>query len=135
MALGLWALLVGQIGMAASTVAATSLGIVVDDTVHFLTKYLRGRREKGYSRPEAIRYAFETVGQAIVITTIILTFGFGVLATSTFLINAQMGLLTALAIVLALIVDFLLLPAILMIGYKETETKGIADEKLITQNA
>ena len=57
------------------------------------------------------------------------------LATSTFLINAQMGLLTALAIVLALIVDFLLLPAILMIGYKETETKGIADEKLITQNA
>ncbi|MCH7805943.1 MAG: MMPL family transporter [Proteobacteria bacterium] len=135
MAFGLWALLVGQIGMAASTVAATSLGIVVDDTVHFLTKYLRGRREKGYSRPEAIRYAFETVGQAIVITTIILTFGFGVLATSTFLINAQMGLLTALAIVLALIVDFLLLPAILMIGYKETETKGIADEKLITQNA
>ncbi|TDI60663.1 MAG: RND transporter [Alphaproteobacteria bacterium] len=133
-AFGVWALLVGQIGMAASTVAATSLGIVVDDTVHFLTKYLRGIREKGLSRPDAIRYAFETVGQAIILTTIILTFGFAVLATSTFLINSQMGLLTALTIVIALIVDFLLLPAILMIGY-EKETKGVTNEKLITQTA
>ena len=133
-AFGVWALLVGQIGMAASTVAATSLGIVVDDTVHFLTKYLRGIREKGLSRPDAIRYAFETVGQPIILTTIILTFGFAVLATSTFLINSQMGLLTALAIVIALIVDFLLLPAILMIGY-EKETKGVTNEKLITQTA
>ena len=134
MAFGVWAILVGQIGMAASVVAATSLGIVVDDTVHFLTKYLRGRREKGLSRPDAIRYAFETVGQAIILTTVILTFGFAVLATSTFLINAQMGLLTALTIVIALVVDFLLLPAILMIGY-ERETKGARDEKLITQTA
>ena len=133
-AFGVWALLVGQIGMAASTVAATSLGIVVDDTVHFLTKYLRGRREKGLNRPDAIRYAFETVGQAIILTTIILTFGFAVLATSTFLINAQMGLLTALAIVIALVVDFLLLPAILMIGY-EKETEGVRHEKLIAQTA
>ncbi len=57
------------------------------------------------------------------------------LATSTFLINAQMGLLTALAIVLALVVDFLLLPAILMLGYKEEETKGAANEILAPQNA
>ncbi|MEN8175421.1 MAG: MMPL family transporter, partial [Pseudomonadota bacterium] len=53
MTFGAWALLVGQVGMAAATVTATSLGIVVDDTVHFLSKYLRARREKGLSRPEA----------------------------------------------------------------------------------
>ncbi|MCH8203135.1 MAG: MMPL family transporter [Proteobacteria bacterium] len=135
MAFGVWALLVGQIGMAASVVAATSLGIVVDDTVHFLTKYLRGRREKGLNRPDAIRYAFETVGQAIILTTIILTFGFAVLATSTFLINAQMGLLTALTIVIALAVDFLMLPAILMIGYKTEETQGAPHESLVTQTS
>jgi len=134
MTFGLWALLVGQVGMAAATITATSLGIIVDDTVHFLTKYLRGRREKNLDRPDAIRYAFKTVGPAIFITTVILTIGFGVLATSTFLINSQMGLLTAIAIVLALITDLLLLPAILMIGYKEKE-KGVENAKLVTENA
>lgn len=134
MTFGLWALLVGQVGMAAATITATSLGIIVDDTVHFLTKYLRGRREKNLNRPDAIRYAFKTVGPAIFITTVILTIGFGVLATSTFLINAQMGLLTAIAIVFALITDLLLLPAILMIGYKEQE-QGVENAKLVSDNA
>jgi predicted RND superfamily exporter protein/outer membrane lipoprotein-sorting protein len=118
MTFGLWAILVRQVGMAAATVSATSLGIVVDDTVHFMTKYLRARREKGLERPQAIRYAFETVGTAIVSTTIILAFGFAVLAASTFRINAQMGLLTAMTIVVALIVDFLLLPTLLMVGHR-----------------
>jgi outer membrane lipoprotein-sorting protein len=116
MTFGLWAVLVGQVGMAAATVSATSLGIVVDDTVHFLAKYLRARREKKLDRPQAIRYAFLTVGRAIISTTVILAFGFGVLALSTFRVNAQMGLLTALAILIALPVDFLLLPSLLMIG-------------------
>ena len=132
MTFGVWALLVGQVGMAAATVTATSLGIVVDDTVHFLTKYLRARREKRLDRPDAIRYAFQTVGTAIVVTTIILTIGFSVLATSTFLINSQMGLLTAMAIVMALAVDFLLLPALLLIGYeKKGEHSNVHNE--ITQ--
>jgi predicted RND superfamily exporter protein/outer membrane lipoprotein-sorting protein len=121
MTFGLWALLVGQVGMAAATVSATSLGIVVDDTVHFLTKYLRARREKGLDRPGAIRYAFETVGLAILSTTAIVAFGFSVLALSTFRINAQMGLLTTMAVVIAVVVDFLLLPALLMIGHKQEQ--------------
>ena len=118
MTYGVWAVLVGQVGMAAAIISATALGIVVDDTVNFLTKYLRARREKGYDRPEAIAYAFRMMGKAIVTTTVILASGFAVLSTSTFLINAQMGLLTALAIVIALVVDFLLLPALLMIGHQ-----------------
>ena len=121
MAFGVWALRVRQVGMAAATVSATSLGIVVDDTVHFLTKYLRARREKGYERPEAIRYAFETVGVAIISTTAILAVGFGVLALSSFRINAQMGVLTMLAIVLALVTDLFLLPALLMVGHRATD--------------
>ena len=123
---GIWALLVGQVGMAAATVSATSLGIVVDDTVHFLTKYLRARREKRYDRPAAIRYAFETVGVAIISTTVILAFGFGVLAFSAFRINAQMGLLTMLSIVLALATDLLLLPALLMVGHRGSQKEKIA---------
>ena len=116
---GLWALFVGQVGMAAATVTSTSLGIIVDDTVHFLTKYLRARREHKLDKAEAIHYAFETVGQAILATTIILGVGFAVLATSTFLINAQMGLLTAIAIVVAAVFDFTILPAILLAGSKK----------------
>ncbi len=122
MTFGLWAILVGQVGMASATVTATALGIVVDDSVHLLTKYLRGRREKGFTTEEAIRYAFRMVGPAIMTTTLILTAGFSVLALSTFKINAEMGLLTAMAIALALIFDFLFLPALLMLGKKKTET-------------
>ena len=122
MTFGLWALLVGQVGMASATVTATALGIVVDDSVHLLTKFLRGRREKGLTIEEAIRYAFRMVGPAIMTTTLILTAGFAVLALSTFKINAEMGLLTAMAIALALLFDFLFLPALLLLGKKKTET-------------
>ncbi len=124
MAFGLWALMVGQVGMASATVTATALGIVVDDTVHLLTKYLRGRREKGFNAEDAIRYAFRTVGPAILTTTLILTTGFAILAASTFKINAEMGLLTAMAIALALVFDFLFLPALLMLGKDRTETEN-----------
>ncbi len=118
MTFGVWALVVGQVGMAAATVTATSLGIIVDNTVHFMTKYLRARRERGFDRADAIRYAFNTVGAAIAANAAILAVGFAVLAASTFKINAEMGLLTALAIVIALAVDFLLLPSLLLIGHK-----------------
>ena len=125
MTFGLWALMVGQVGMASATVTATALGIVVDDSVHLLTKYLRGRREKGLDAENAIRYALRTVGPAILMTSVILTTGFAVLAASTFKINAEMGLLTAMAIGLALIFDFLFLPALLMLGYQKAEIKNV----------
>lgn len=115
---GVWALVAGQVGMAAAMVSVSSLGIVVDDTVHFLTKYLRARRERGLDRPGAVRHAFRTVGSAMVATTVILTAGFLVLALSTFRINFELGLLTAIALVLALATDFLLLPALLLWGHR-----------------
>ncbi len=131
MTFGIWAVFVGQVGMAAATVSATSLGIVVDSTVHFLAKYLRARREKNCSRPEAVRYTFQMVGRALLINSLILAFGFGVLAFSTFRINFEMGLLTAIAIVIALAVDFLLLPALLLIGYKKEEETSYADQTVV----
>jgi predicted RND superfamily exporter protein len=111
---GAWAVLVGSVGFSVAAVGAVSLGIVVDDTVHFLTKYRRARVEMGYATEGAIRYAFRTVGAAIVVNSVVLAAGFAVLAGSTFRLNADLGLLTALAIVFALILDFLLLPALLM---------------------
>jgi len=128
MGFGVWALLVGEVSLAVSVVVAMTLGIVVDDTIHYLSKYLRARRERGMSPEEAVRYAFNTVGVALVVTTIVLAAGFMVLAQSNFLLNSQMGLLTAITIVIALIVDFLFLPAFLMAVDKdkkpETTTGG-----------
>ncbi len=120
--LGIWALFRGQIGMSIAPVLGMTLGIVVDDTVHFLSKYLRARREKGYNAEDAIRYAFATVGRALVVTTLVLTVGFLLLGTSTFQLNSWMGQLTAIIIAAALIFDFLFLPAFLMIFDKKTHT-------------
>lgn len=114
MGFGLWGIFNGQIGLALSVVVTMTLGIVVDDTVHFLSKYLRARREGGLSPEDAVRYAFETVGNALAITTIVLVVGFLVLATSSFELNSGMGLLTAIVIALALAADFLFLPPLLM---------------------
>lgn len=121
LAFGIWGLAVGEIGMSLATAAGMTLGIVVDDTVHFLSKYLRARREKGYSPEQAVRYAFHTVGVALWVTTLVLVCGFGVLALSTFKMNADMGIMTAMTIAIALIVDFLFLPTLLMKVEGESE--------------
>jgi len=114
-AFGVWGLLVGEVGVSLSIVMSMTLGIVVDDTIHFLSKYLRARREKNLSAVDAIRYAYSTVGTALWVTTIVLMAGFSVLALSSFKMNAGMGLLTAITIGLALMLDFLFLaPFILM---------------------
>jgi len=114
MTFGVWAVLVGRAGHAASFVTAIALGIIVDDTVHFMSKYLRARHEQGLDSQGAVRYAFSTVGLALCITTAILVAGFSVLAQSAFELNATMGLLTAIMIAMALVVDFLLFAPLLM---------------------
>jgi len=115
MAFGIWGLLVGEVGLALSVVAGMTLGVVVDDTVHFLSKFLRARRERGMHAEAAVRYAFSTVGTALWVTSLVLIIGFGILAFSHFRMNADMGLLTAITIGLALLADFLLLPSLLII--------------------
>jgi len=114
MAFGLWGLLVGQVNMAVAAVFSISLGILVDDTVHFISKYRRGREVKGLTPEESIEYAFANVGSALVVTTLVLAIGFCVLATSNFNLNSMAGSLTAITIVIALVFDFLILPPILM---------------------
>lgn len=112
---GAWYFINGQVGLALSVVAGMTLGIVVDDTVHFLSKYLRARRERQADPHAAVRYAFSSVGRALWITTLVLVGGFMVLAQSSFKVNADMGLLTALTILIALAIDFLFLPPLLML--------------------
>ncbi|HCG5933655.1 TPA: MMPL family transporter [Vibrio parahaemolyticus] len=115
---GLWALISGEINLGLSVVVTLTLGIVVDDAVHFLSKYQRARRE-GQTAEQVVRYAFHTVGRALWITTVVLVAGFSVLAMSSFRLNADMGQLSAIVIFIALVVDFLFLPTLLMLFDKK----------------
>ena len=110
---GVWGLTVGQVGLSLSVVVAMTVGIVVDDTVHFLSKYRRARREYRKSPEEAVHYAFDTAGQALFTTTVVLVAGFLILVFSPFVPTAQVGILTAMIIGFALIADLTLLPALL----------------------
>ncbi len=113
MSFGLWGYLVGHVGIASSVVIAVVFGIVVDDTIHFLSKYLKARRE-GLPAPEAVRSAFHTVGHALWTTTAVLSAGFLVFATSGFEVSWALGLLVTITILFALVADFLLLPTLLI---------------------
>ncbi len=114
MAFGLWGIFVGEIGLALSVVTSLTFGIVVDDTIHFLTKYLYARRHYNLSSHDSVRYAFSTVGTAMWVTSLILVAGFLVLTFSAFKLNSSMGLLSAITIGFALLADYLLLPPLLM---------------------
>ena len=113
MSFGLWGYLVGHVGLASSVVTAMAFGIIVDDTTHFLTKYLKFRRE-GLPAPEAVRSTFHAVGQALWTTTVVLSLGFLVFATSGFELSWALGLLLTFTILFALLADFLFLPPLLM---------------------
>lgn len=130
MAFGLWGLYSGQVGLGLSVVIGMTLGIVVDDTVHFLSKYLHAKREKNVSTKEAVHYAFDNVGRALWITTFVLVAGFTVLAQSSFKMNAETGLLTAITIFIALVIDFLFLPPLLMSIDKNKEKKQTGNANL-----
>ena len=111
---GVWGLTVGQVGLSLSVVVAMTVGIVVDDTVHFLSKYRRARQVYGQDPEEAVRYAFDTAGRAVFTTTVVLVAGFLIFTFSPFVPTAQVGVLTAMIIAFALIADLTLLPALLL---------------------
>ena len=132
---GAWALLVGEVGFSVATVASISLGIIVDDTVHFLSKYVRARDENRLGVEDSIRYAFRNVGVAIVVNTIILAAGFFVMTTSAFKMNVDLGLMTILSIAGALILDFLFLPALLLLGRRQEQPVTVGDAEALPSAA
>jgi len=123
-AFGVWGVLVGEISVALSLGIGMTIGIIVDDTVHFLSKYLHARRVLNLNAEDAVRYAYSRVGTALLITTAALVAGFMVLSTSTFKQNSDLGLITSLAISVALVFDLLLLPALLLTLDSEKSIDG-----------
>ena len=115
MMFGIWALMSGEVGMVGTTIAAATLGIVVDDTVHFLCKYLHARRQLQYTIAQAVEMTLSTVGVAISATSLVLVIGLSVLLFSDFLLNYQAGVLTIITIICAWLFDLLVLPAVLLV--------------------
>ena len=121
MAMGLWGYAVGEVGVAASVVTAIAFGIIVDDTIHFMTKYARGRKN-GLLPSESVQSAFRSVGKALVVTTVVFGLGFMVFGASGMTTNQALGLLVGMTVIIALLADFLFLPPLLMAldGTRET---------------
>lgn len=124
LAFGIWGMLVGQVNMAVAVVTGMALGVIVDDSVHFLTKYQHARKKLNLEPRESVISAFGGVGTALMVTTVILVAGFMILAQSSFGLNSAMASLTAIALVMALIADFTLLPALLLM-FDKTNTDAI----------
>ena len=119
MGFGIWGYFRGDITLPLSLVATMTLGIIVDDTVHFLSKYNRARMEKQMDVEQAIFTVLERLGPALIITSIMLVSGFMTISLSWFAPNASVGILTTVVITIALIADFLFLPPILMLFDRE----------------
>jgi len=95
-----------------AVIFTVALGIAVDDTLHLLIRY-REELGKGRTVDEAIRLAVLHSGRAVVITSVILAFGFGINTLSSFTATQTLGYLGATVIVTALMSDLFVLPALL----------------------
>jgi len=93
-------------------IAPVIIGIAVDDTIHFMTSY-RLELIKTRSMPQALNNTLRDVGRAVMFTTMILGLGFAMLSFSEYLGIAKIGIFGGLAILMALLCDLLLLPALI----------------------
>ena len=114
MAFGIWALISGKIGFGMSVGITITLGIVVDDTIHFLAKYKYAREQLHYNNYKAVQYAMDTVGVAMLLTTAMMAIAFTSLLWSDFIPNQDLGMITIVTIVCAVLVDLILLPILLL---------------------
>ena len=113
-AFGIWALYDGQVGFMVAVGMGSTLGIIVDFTVHLLSKYDLARRELGQTPEEAVVFAFESVGFALIVMTIVISLGFLVLNLVNFMPLHDFARFSTISFVMALFIDFLLFPNLLV---------------------
>jgi len=101
-----------SIDLGVAIAGAIIIGVAVDDTIHFLVKYFEAR-QRGLKIEETFDEVLQYAGKAILFTTIILSSSFAIFAFSDFTPNQNFGIVTAFALIIALVVDLLLLPALL----------------------
>ena len=110
---GIWGLLVGELSPYILMLFSISIGLVVDDSVHVLSKYIVARRE-GNSPEAAVQYSLDRAGSAITITTLSLAIGTFILVLSNTFYYQNVALLLTPIIITALLLDLLFLPPLLV---------------------
>ncbi len=103
-----------DIDMGVAIAGAIIIGVAVDDTIHFMVKYIEARK-RGDNLEEAMKYVLSYAGSAIIFTTFVLSIAFLVFVFSDFNPNYHFGIVTASALVIAVLVDLVALPALLML--------------------
>jgi len=98
-------------------IGSIAIGLAVDDTIHFLHNFKRYYLESGDEK-KAIQMTFHTTGKAMVITTIVLSLGFYAYLMAEMISVQNFGLLTGSVIVMALLSDLFLAPALMMVVAK-----------------
>jgi len=112
-----------DINMATAIIGGISLGIVTDDTIHFVHNFKRNLK-KGYPPVETIKKAISTTGRSIIMTSVILIGAFLTMTTSNFLPTSNFGLLISICIAVALFIDVMVLPDILLRMAKPKNQSG-----------
>ena len=110
---GVWGLFVGQLSPYILMLFSISIGLVVDDSVHVLSKYMAARKA-GKNPDEAVRYSLDKAGSAITITTAALAMGTFILVFSNTYYYQNVALMLTPIIVVALLLDVLFLPPLLV---------------------
>jgi predicted RND superfamily exporter protein len=117
--------------MSTAILFTIAFGIAVDDTIHFLSR-LKTELKDGKSILYAIKRTYMTSGKAMIITTLILCIGFGVLGISSFQAVKMIGLMVSYTLFFALVCDLVLLPALIVLFYRDKKHKtlkeGITEE-------
>jgi predicted RND superfamily exporter protein len=116
-----------MVNLSVAVVGMITLGIAVDDTVHFMLHYLDGLKE-GKTRKQAIIQSFQECGVAIIFTSVILIAGFMMLTFSDFAINRDLGMFCSLVWALALLAEFTILPAVILSFGKDPVPEGATAE-------
>ncbi|KIM10963.1 MAG: hypothetical protein KU37_07565 [Sulfuricurvum sp. PC08-66] len=112
------------VDMGVAISAAIVLGIAVDDAIHFMIKYLE-HRKKGHTFEESMEHVMRYTGGAIVLTTLILSVSFLELVGSSFLPNVYFAVTTVSALLVALLADLFLLPALFSLKAKKDRKLGV----------
>ena len=100
----------GKINMGATMIAAVSIGLTIDGSVHLLTNYRR-LRHRGHKVDRAVSHAAGNVGLPVILATIALVVGFSILSSSEFVPTATFGILIAATLCIGTMVNLTLLPA------------------------
>ncbi len=111
---GAWGILGFTIGLASTAILAVTIGVVIDDAVHMIYRFMDGRNRLGLSRWHSAAYSVHRAGMAVATTSAVMVAGLSILLLSAFKVNSSFGAVTCLIISTALLFDLFVLPRLLV---------------------